>query len=100
MRILVEPGYEALAAVLGEALEQAQRGKGRQRHATDGVPFEAQPAVQIGEWLDSTAFAVGQAVKKAVESNRLEPSHARGELLGAINYLAAAVIQLDRRNRR
>lgn len=96
LRIAANPGYEALAAVLDLALEQAQAGKGAERHALAGEPYQDQQIVQLGEWLDSTAFAVGQACKKAIESTRLPHDRARAELLGAINYLAAAVIQLDR----
>ena len=35
-------------------------------------------------------FCLGQAAKKIFESRRLAPAPARAELLGAINYLAAA----------
>jgi len=97
-RLAAAPGYESLAAVLDQALHQAQSGKGRERHAAAGEAFEDQQIVQLGEWMaGSTVFAVGQACKKAIESTRLEPAHARRELLGAVNYLAAAVIVLDRR---
>lgn len=96
LRVSAEPGYEALAAVLDEALEQAQHGKGAERHTIAGEPYQDQQIVQLGEWMQSTAFAVGQACKKAIESTRLTPDRARSELLGAINYLAAAVIQIDR----
>jgi hypothetical protein len=91
------PGYESLAAVHDQALEQAQAGKGAERHATRGEAFEDQQIVQLGEWMSSTAFAIGQACKKAIESTRLPDDRARAELLGAINYLAAAIIVLDRR---
>ncbi len=94
-RLDAAPGYESLAAILDAALEQAQAGKGKERHAC-GEPFEDQQIVQLGEWMGSTAFAIGQACKKALESTRLEPDRARGELLGAINYLAGAVISLER----
>lgn len=90
------PGYELLSAVLDQALAQAQAGKGLERHAVAGERFEDQQIVQLGEWMQSTAFAVGQACKKSIESTRLTPDRARSELLGAINYLAAAVIQIDR----
>lgn len=97
-RLAATPGYESLAVVLDQALEQAQHGKGRERHAAAGEAFADQQIVQLGEWMaGSIAFAVGQACKKALESTRLEPAHARRELLGAINYLAAAVIVIDRR---
>lgn len=95
-RITVATGYESLAAVLDEALAQAQSGKGSDRHSS-GEPFADQPIVQINEWLDSNHGAIFQAIKKARESVRLPPDRARHELLGAINYLAAAVIVLDRR---
>lgn len=90
------PGYESLAAVLDHALAQAQAGKGLERHAVAGERFEDQQIVQLGEWMQSTAFAVGQACKKSIESTRLPPDRAVAELLGAINYLAAAVIQISR----
>ena len=89
-------GYESLAAVLDRALMQAAMGKGRDRHAGAGEPFHDQQIVQFGEWMGSTHFAVGQACKKAIESTRLDRDAAVRELLGAINYLAAAVIQLER----
>jgi hypothetical protein len=100
-RLSVTPGYGALADVLDEALAQAQDGKGRERHASNGEPFHDQQIVQLGEWMGgSTAFAIGQACKKALESTRLPHDRARAELLGAINYLAAAVIVIDRRDGR
>ncbi len=95
-RVSVRPGYESLSAVHDRALDQAQAGKGAERHAC-GEPFEEQQIVQLGEWMSSTAFAIGQACKKAIESTRLEPQAAIAELLGAINYLSAAVIVIDRR---
>lgn len=94
-RLVAVPGYELLAATLDAALEQAQAGKGRDRHSC-GEPFHDQQIVQLGEWMGSTAFAVGQVCKKSLESTRLSPERARHELLGAINYAAAAVIQIDR----
>jgi len=95
-RLTVRPEYSELARVLDDAIAQAQDGKGRERHAGAGEAFEDQQIVQLGEWMDSTAFAIGQACKKAIESLRLPPDRARAERLGAINYLAAAVVQLDR----
>jgi hypothetical protein len=52
--------------------------------------------VQVGEWMNSTAFNIGPACKKAIESTRLPADRARAELLGAINYLAGAVLVIDR----
>lgn len=91
----VLPGYEPLASVLNAALEQAQSGKGKERHAT-GQPFEEQPIITISELLGSHIGDLFQAIKKAQESTRLKPGPAVHELLGAINYLAAAVIILQR----
>lgn len=93
------PEYESLARVFDDALEQAQGGKGIERHAGKGERFEDQQIVQLGEWMgSSTVFAIGQACKKSIESTRLPDDRARAELLGAINYLAAAVIVIDRRS--
>lgn len=92
----LSPQYAELARVLNLAYAQADSGKGKERHALVGEAFQDQKIVQLGEWMDSTAFAVGQACKKGIESTRLPPDRAILELLGAINYLAAAVIQIER----
>ena len=84
------PGYEQLAAVLDEALAQAQAGKGAERHASASEAFVDQKIVQLCEWMGSNQGDVFQACKKAIESTRLPHGRARAELLGAINYLAAA----------
>jgi hypothetical protein len=98
----VLPGYDSLAHVLDDALEQAQRGKGAIRHASPRESFCDQPIVRICEWLGDGghSFALGQAVKKTLESARLSDDQARAELLGAINYLAAAVLLIDGRKGR
>lgn len=100
VRLEALSGYELLAEVLDAALAQAQAGKGKERHAGEGEAFHDQKIVQLGEWMDSGGFAVGQACKKSLESTRLPYERARAELLGAINYLAAEVIRLDRKHRR
>ena len=46
--------------------------------------------------LYGPGFALGQAAKKAHESQRLPAGRDVAELLGAINYLAGAVIALER----
>ncbi len=89
-------GYESLRSVLAEAVTQASDGKGRERHAGEGENFEDQQIVQLNQWMGSTHGNVFQACKKALESTRLPTDRARRELLGAINYLAAAVIVLDK----
>lgn len=93
----VVDGYHSLFDVLADALDQAQRGKGAQRHGQD-KPFKEQPMQKLIE-LHGRGFAYGQAGKKAQESERLEYEAARRELLGAIVYMAGAVINLDKENR-
>ena len=90
-------GYHGLWCVLFDALDQAQRGKGAERHGQDKA-FEEQPMQKLIE-LHGRGFAYGQAGKKAQESERLAYDAARRELLGAIVYLAGAVINLDKENR-
>lgn len=89
------PGYESLARVLLDALEQAAHGKGRDRHAGPGEPFDEQP-MQVIVGMFGPGFALGQAVKKLHESQRLGPTAGRAELLGAIVYIAGAVMHIDR----
>lgn len=92
---MTTPGYEALAAVLQDAYNQAASGKGMERHAT-GLPFDEQPMQKLID-LYGPGFALGQAAKKAQEAQRLPYERARAEMLGAINYLAGAVIAADRK---
>lgn len=93
--ILDADGYESLARVLARAFSQAAHGKGKERHAADGEPFDKQ-VMQEG----ANRFGVGallfQAFKKSEESQRLALQPAVRELLGAINYLAGAVIALEK----
>lgn len=91
--VLDAPGYETLAVVLGRAFEQAARGKGAVRHG-QGQPFDEQPMQQLIA-LYGVGFALGQSAKKAQESQRLPHDAAVRELLGAINYLAGAVIAME-----
>ena len=84
-------GYEPLAEVLAEALAQAAQGKGRERHAQGDTPFLRQPICEIARMV-GPGFATGQAIKKAQEAMRLPAEHGDAELLGAMNYLAAAVL--------
>jgi len=91
-----EPGpvdkgeYASLWRVLSEAADQAAGGKGKERHAKDAEPFEDQKICEITRRV-GIGYPLGQAIKKAVESTRLG-DRGPDELLGAINYLAAAVI--------
>lgn len=87
------PGYERLRAVLEAAYDQAARGKGKERHAKD-LPFHEQPMQTVTD-LYGLGFPLGQAAKKGQEAQRMEPDAAIRELLGAINYLAGAVIWIE-----
>jgi len=96
--VLNEPGYESLADVLSRAFNQAAQGKGAERHATD-LPFSEQPMQQIAA-RRGIGFILGQADKKSEEAqgmvSRGETDKAVHELLGAIVYLAGAVIYLEK----
>ena len=83
-------GYEQLQSVLDAAFKQASQGKGKERHATDNG-FEDQPIMQIQD-LVGKGFSLGQAIKKIQESQRMDTAAAERELLGAIVYIAAAII--------
>lgn len=87
-------GYESLQSVLDRAYMQAASGKGAQRHAT-GKAFHEQPMQTIQDLVGS-GFATGQAMKKLQEAARMEPESAVRELLGAINYIAGAIIYIER----
>lgn len=87
------PGYESLAGILQRALDQAQDGKGAERHANN-LPFEQQPMQTIAR-AHGVGFLTGQASKKAEESHGLPAGRDVAELLGAINYLAGAIIFLE-----
>ena len=88
-------GYEALADVLTRAFDQAAKGKGKGRHA-NGKPFHEQPMQDLIR-LHGVGFATGQASKKSGEALGLPTVERQvAELLGAIVYLAGAVIALER----
>ena len=88
----VRQGYSELAEVLALALEQAQNGKGNARHQVGTTPFIAQPICELNR-LYGTGYSFGQAAKKAHETQQLESKQAKlAEILGGINYLAAAYL--------
>ncbi|MBY3055026.1 hypothetical protein HF263_02895 [Rhizobium leguminosarum] len=95
----VEPGYEGLAGVFRDAHNHAARTKGAERHTDDNrLPFEEQPIVAIPMMLGSIEGQLYQVMKKSQEANRMakrgDSSPAVAELLGVINYAAAAIIVL------
>lgn len=85
--------YIELENVLDLALHQASEGKGKARHA-EGQPYDEQPIMWIEKYFPS--YQLGQSVKKIHESQRLPKEMAINELLGAINYIAAKVIYLQK----
>ena len=86
--------YSTLRNVLDRAFEQASSGKGQERHGQN-LPFDKQPMQQIQD-LVGEGFALGQAIKKMQESQRLSHDAAIRELLGAINYIAGVIIHKER----
>ena len=91
------PGYESLRSVLLRAYDQAARTKGAERHANN-LPFHEQPMQTIAA-AHGVGFLFGQAAKKAQEAqgmhDRGETAKAIHEMLGAINYLAGAIIFME-----
>ena len=93
--VLVAAGYARLGEILLAAFKQASEGKGHDRHARDNAPFDDQPMQRIAR-DHGIGFITGQARKKMEEAigmyRRDDPEAAEREFLGAINYLAGAII--------
>ena len=91
------PGYTSLASVFQRAYDQAAKHKGAERHAND-KPFHEQPMQTVANH-HGIGFILGQASKKSIEAQgmleRGDPDKAIHELLGAINYLAGAIINTE-----
>ena len=92
-----DPNYETLARILKMAYNQAAEGKGKERHA-NGEKFEDQPIMTIAKG-HGLGYQTGQAAKKLQEAHtllKLRGKHAAiQEILGAINYAAAAVLLIE-----
>lgn len=106
----VPDSHQSLYKVLKEALDQASQGKGQERHA-NGLPYEEQPMQVISGLLHSSEGLAWQVIKKTQEAHGIlsrarasgDPEQIakakafhRKELLGAINYLAGALIFEER----
>lgn len=91
--VMAVPGYELLSDVLHRAYNQAAIGKGKERHA-NGEPFDEQ-VMQDGARRFGVGALLFQAFKKSEESQRLPLDRGVNELLGAIVYLAGAVIRRE-----
>ena len=96
---VVKKGYESLFGILVEALNQAQAGKGAERHNLGGgLPFERQRMQQISELIGSVDGMSYQACKKITEGVKLPTLDRQvAELLGAINYIAGMITFLRKR---
>jgi len=94
--VKVSKGYAGLHRVLVEALDQAQGGKGAERHNLGGdVPFERQRMQTVSELIGSVDGMTYQACKKITEGVKLPTlERQERELLGAINYIAGMIIFL------
>ena len=90
----IADNYASLSNVFRRAYDQASSGKGQERHGQD-LPFAKQP-MQLIQDLCGEGFALGQAMKKMQESQRLPHDAAIRELLGAINYIAGAIIHKEK----
>ncbi|WP_454618386.1 hypothetical protein [Bradyrhizobium cenepequi] len=93
--ILSDPMYATLAGVLQAAHDHAARGKGHDRHGDDDTPFLEQPTMQIARMVGA-GYPIGQIMKKSDEAkgmiDRGQYDAAIFELLGIINYAAAAIL--------
>ena len=89
--------YSELGRILKMAYSQAAEGKGKERHA-NGEKFEDQPIMTIAKG-HGLGYQTGQAAKKLQEAHtllKLRGKHAAiQEILGAINYAAAAVLLIE-----
>ena len=89
--------YKELEEIFYKAYEQSAKGKGKERHATEGVPWVEQPIIK-NTFKTGVGGPIFQVLKKAEEGLRLPPNMAIEEYLGAINYLAAAIYYLEHNN--
>lgn len=88
--------YQALRRVLDMAFERASSGKGKDRHASLGQPFEDQEIVVSQVACQSDHGSVYQIRKKALEASRMPADRAINEYLDIIVYAAAAVLVRQR----
>lgn len=97
--VKVRKGYTGLLNILVEALNQAQQGKGAERHNLGGdLPFEKQRMQSISELVGSVDGMSYQACKKITEGVNLPTLDRQvAELLGAINYIAGMIVFLRKR---
>jgi hypothetical protein len=86
--------YTSLRRILGMALDQAQNGKGLERHA-NGLPFDKQ-LICVATREEGHGFPRGQIRKKIEEIKRLPDLEAQiREALSIIVYAAADIIVME-----
>jgi hypothetical protein len=95
------PEYQALKNEFDNALQQAQGGKGKERHARENQYFEDQVMCQVQRLLIDHPLGglAYQVIKKTIESGRLYNDKgieaAIEEIYGAMNYLGGMSILYD-----
>lgn len=91
--------FVELRRVLMDAVDQDAGGKGVERHAGGGEPFEEQQICQLQRWIGDSPVggSLFQVCKKAIESARLPPERAIKELRGSVVYASAAILLLEER---
>jgi hypothetical protein len=87
--IEVEEGYELIFEILKQILNDAQYGKGKERHS-QGRLFNDQPMLALGRKV-GPGFVLGQVMKKLDELETLDREAQIRELLGAGNYLVGTI---------
>ena len=95
--VKVDDNYLPLLEVLIKALDQAQFGKGKQRHGKGEIPFIEQRIMNISKSLkDPKSYGLlFQACKKLEEGQGLDRDARIFERLGAIIYIAASIIRAE-----
>lgn len=96
--VAVKEEYTSLFSVFQSALGQAQSGKGAERHTIPGqlTYYEDQQICVIPKMQGSVDGLIYQVIKKCLEIKNITGTHRQvQELLGAINYIAAAIIVLE-----
>lgn len=97
-----DPNYLELCRILGEVYVQVAEGKGLRKHAMNNA-FEEQDVFVVGSAVGE-GFMLGQAFKKFREgwrtSERGDFTDGKRDLIGAIAYIASAIIFLEKEYQR
>ena len=89
----IDDNYQCFEQVMQNCIDQIQHGKGHERHGEDDS-FQHQSTWKITQECGE-GFPIGQACKKALESNRLPKDRKITELRGAVGYLLIALLYLE-----